>query len=69
MASTWPAISACMADASSSKRRISVPAGAIAVSATSCVLARATPTFSGLRSGAALMADFFGPSSTMVAAE
>ena len=33
IASTWPDISACMAEASSSKRRISVPSGATAVSA------------------------------------
>ena len=37
-------ISACMADASSSKRRISVPSGAALVTATSWVLARAHAT-------------------------
>ena len=55
MASTWPDISACMAEASSSKRRISVPSGAALVTATSCVLARATPTRWPLRSAALLM--------------
>ena len=55
-----PTCSACMAEASSSKRRISVPSGATAVSATSCVLARATPTRRPLRSAGALMGAFFG---------
>jgi len=69
IASTWPDSSACIADASSSKRRISVPSGAIAVSAVSCVLARATATRTPFRSAGALMLSFFGPYSTIVAAE
>ena len=62
-------IRACIADASSSKRRISVPCGAIWVTVTSCVLARATPMRKFLRSGAPLIAAFLLPYRTMVAAE
>jgi hypothetical protein len=54
-------MSACMAEASSSKRRISVPCGATPVSAMSCVLARATPMRSGFRSAADLMFAFLAP--------
>ena len=53
MACTWPEIKACRAVASSSKRRITVPGGATALIAMSCVLARATPTVRPLRSAAA----------------
>src|SRR6218665_849929 len=64
-ASTWPESSACMADASSSKRRISAPSGATAVSAVSCVLARATAMRTPFRSAGGLIESFLWPYSTM----
>src|SRR6218665_2913190 len=66
--STGPESGACMANASSSKRRISAPSGATAVSAVSCVLARATAMRTPFRSAGVLIESFLWPYSTMVAA-
>src|SRR3546814_11467763 len=69
MASTCPDINACIADASSSKRRILASFGALLVTATSWVLARATPMRKPDRSLDDLMLSSFLAKRTICAAE